>query len=140
NCSAFSSSQQRLVSYSKRGITDALLHFGRSEFHTGGTMNFDGEPFDTDVPMQTKKTKPIHEVRLGLIKAAVWKNETENGARYSVTFTRIYKDKNNEEDPWKFTPSFGRDDLLLVSKVADLAHSWIYAQTQEDERAAKGQS
>ena len=29
------------------------------------------------------KTKPIHEVRLGYIKAAVWKNETEAGVRYN---------------------------------------------------------
>ena len=26
------------------------------------------------------------------------------------------------------TTSFGRDDLPLVAKVADIAHSWIFAQ------------
>lgn len=101
-------------------------------------MNLDDEPLDTDVRMQTKKQKPIHEVRLGLIKAAVWKNETENGVRYNVTFSRIYK--KDGDDDWKSTDSFGRDDLLLLSKVADQAHSWIYAQTQEDESAAKARS
>ncbi len=72
--------------------------------------------------------KPIHEVRLGAIKAAVWKNETEtNGPRFNVKLSRIYKDG----DAWQSTDSFGRDDLLLVSKVSDQVHSWIHQQEQE---------
>jgi hypothetical protein len=82
--------------------------------------------------MQTK-TKPIHEVRLGHLKAAVWKNETEGGVRYNVTLSRIYKDG----DSWKSTDSFGRDDLLLLGKVADQTHSWIHAQAQEETDGAK---
>jgi len=82
--------------------------------------------------MQTK-TKPIHEVRLGHIKAAVWKNETEVGVRFNVTLSRLYKDG----DSWKSTDSFGRDDLLLLAKVADNAHSWIFAQSQEEDNGAK---
>ena len=73
------------------------------------------------------KPKPIHEVRLGSIKAAVWRNETETGVRYNVTFSRLYKDG----DQWKSTESFGRDDLLLLGKVADQTHSWILAKSQE---------
>ena len=87
--------------------------------------------------MQTQKQKPTHEVRLGHIKAAVWKNETEAGAvRYNVTFSRIYKDGDN----WKSTDSFGRDDLLLLGKVASEAHSWIFTQGQDEERTAKNRS
>jgi hypothetical protein len=78
------------------------------------------------------KTRPIHEVRLGHIKAAVWKNETEAGVRYNATFSRLYKDG----DQWKSTESFGRDDLLLLAKVADNTHSWIHSQNQEDDKAA----
>lgn len=74
------------------------------------------------------KTKPIHEVRLGAIKAAVWKNETETGARYNVTLSRIFKDA----DTWKSTDSFGRDDLLVVGKATDLAHTWIHQREQEE--------
>ena len=73
---------------------------------------------------QPSKQKPAHEIRLGRIKATIWENETENGTRHNVTVSRIYKD--GEE--WKQTGSFGRDDLPLVAKVADLAHSWIYEQ------------
>ena len=79
------------------------------------------------------KTKPITEVRLGTIKAAVWKNETENGVRYNATFCRLYKDG----DQWASTESFGRDDLLLLAKVADQTHTWICAQNQEDQSASR---
>jgi len=89
-------------------------------------------PLDSEatftVPMKNKP-KPIHEVRLGFIKAAVWRNETESGVRYNVTFSRLYKDGDN----WQSTDSFGRDDLLLLGKVADQTHSWIFAQAQEQD-------
>jgi hypothetical protein len=69
--------------------------------------------------------KPIHEVRLGSIKAAVWKNETTSGVRYNVTFSRIYK----KDDKWGSADTFGRDDLLTLGKVADIAHIWIFEQS-----------
>jgi hypothetical protein len=66
--------------------------------------------------------RPIHEIRLGKCKAAIWANPTEHGTRYNVTFLRIYK----QDDQWETTSSFGRDDLPLVAKLADQAHTWIY--------------
>ena len=94
---------------------------------------FDSNDGDFRMKTQTQKQKPIHEVRLGTIKAAVWRNETESGVRYNVTFSRIYKDG----DTWSSTESFGRDDLLLLAKVADQAHSWIFAQAQENDSAGR---
>jgi hypothetical protein len=79
------------------------------------------------------KPRPVHEERLGFVKAAIWKNETDTGARYNATFSRLYKDKEDEQ--WKSTESFGRDDLLLLAKVANQAHSWIFAQAQEENAA-----
>ena len=66
--------------------------------------------------------RPVHEIRLGRIKAAIWENETREGIRHNVSLTRIYKDGES----WKDSTSFGRDDLPLVAKVADIAHSWVY--------------
>lgn len=66
--------------------------------------------------------RPVHEVRMGRIKATIWENETREGIRHNVSLTRIYKDG----EAWKDSTSFGRDDLPLVAKVADLAHSWVY--------------
>jgi hypothetical protein len=73
------------------------------------------------MPKQTK-SGPVHEVRIGAVKAAIWRNETSAGARHNVTICRLYKDG----DEWKQTDSFGRDDLPLVAKVVDQAHSWIF--------------
>lgn len=67
---------------------------------------------------------------MGVVKAAIWKNDTENGVRFNVTVSRIYKDG----DEWKSTDSFGRDDLLVLAKVADRAHSWIHDEGQAEER------
>ena len=71
---------------------------------------------------------PVHEVRLGRIKAAVWENTTENGVRHNVTICRLYKDA----EKWKDSSSFGRDDLPLVMKVADQAHDWIFNQSSSE--------
>ena len=71
------------------------------------------------------KARPVHEVRLGRIRAAIWENETQNGTRHNVTVSRLYKDG----DDWKDSASFGRDDLPLVAKVCDQAHSWIFEHT-----------
>ncbi|MCI0642564.1 MAG: hypothetical protein L0Y70_26090 [Gemmataceae bacterium] len=73
------------------------------------------------------KQKPAHEVRIGRIRATIWANENDNGVWYNVTLTRSYRD--NEE--WKSSASFGRDDLLVVAKAADLAHTWITSQGQK---------
>ena len=94
--------------------------------------------------VQRNDNRPTHEIRLGRIKAAIWQNESEHGIRYSVSIARLYRN----EDRWQSTTSFGRDDLPLVAKVADLAHSWLFqhgndhrgsssASEQSDEGTAK---
>jgi hypothetical protein len=80
------------------------------------------------------KPRPVHEVRLGRIKAAIWANEVEGRVRHNVTIMRIYKDGNE----WKTSESFGRDDLPLVAKVADMAHSWIFEHASDAEPVAAG--
>ena len=74
--------------------------------------------------MSSTTPKPVKEVRVGAVKAAIWRNESDSGVvRFNTTFSRIYKDA---EGNWKATSSFGRDDLLVVAKVADQAHSAIF--------------
>ena len=48
------------------------------------------------------QTRPVHEIRLGPVRAAIWANETEVGIRHSVTLERLYKDA---EGRWKNTDS-----------------------------------
>jgi len=88
----------------------------------------------SQVVADAPRKKPVHELRLGLIKAAIWENTVgDNLLRYNVTFARIYK----TETEWKASDAFGRDDLLVLAKVADQAHSWICTATKADREFAR---
>lgn len=75
-------------------------------------------------PAGGKSNKPVEEIRIGTIRASIWANPNQNGVVHNVTLTRFYK----SGDEWRRSDSFGRDDLLTVAKLADLAHSWICEQ------------
>lgn len=68
--------------------------------------------------------KPAHKIRSGVIEVTIWRNKGEKGAFHSVTMSRSYK----KGDTWKQTDSFPADDLLLLAKLLDQAHSWIISQ------------
>ena len=68
---------------------------------------------------------PVRTLRLGRIKAAVWENTSDQRAFFNVTFARTYMDADKK---FRDTDSFGRDDLLLLAKLADQAHTFICEQ------------
>lgn len=69
------------------------------------------------------KNKPVHEVRIGCMKAVIWGNKSSDDAVfYTVVPVRIYR---GTDGVWHEMHSFGRDDLLPAAKVLDLAHTWI---------------
>ena len=71
---------------------------------------------------------PVKTFRLGRIKAAVWENEADQKKFFNVTFARTYvDDAKNYHD----TDSFGRDDLPLLAKLADHAHTFIFERLAE---------
>ena len=76
----------------------------------------------------TDKAKPVHEERIGRVKAVVWANQTPNGVRHNVTLRRIFKREGSSN--WEQSDSFGRDDLPLVMEVAKRAWLWVYAEGQ----------
>ena len=82
------------------------------------------------------KRSPVHEVKVGRVRAAVWANEGEDGTWHTVTFSRLYKDK---EGRWQDSGSFSREDLPLLIKAADQAHTWLYrpGAREEDQEAEK---
>lgn len=51
----------------------------------------------------------------------------------SATTPRSRANKDRDDCQRKSTDSFGRDDLLVLAKVADGTHTWICAQAQEKE-------
>jgi len=76
--------------------------------------------------------RPIETVRIGTVKAAIWPNKAGECTRYNVTFSKRYRDA---EGQWKTTHSFGRNDLLVLAKVADQAHSRIVELEQAEDNS-----
>jgi hypothetical protein len=78
---------------------------------------------------------PIETFRLGRIKAVVWENEVDQKKYYNVSFARTYMDEAKE---FHDSDSFGRDDLPLVAKLADLAHTFIFNRLAEQKAQTPG--
>ena len=87
---------------------------------------------ESDTYMSKAKDKPVHQIRRGSVKAAIWANETDNGIKYNVTFSRLYKDK--ESGSWRSSESFGGGvDCLLLAKTAEAAFNWVAERADEKE-------
>ena len=75
---------------------------------------------------KTSPKKPAEVIRLGRIRAAIWANQTEGqDVWFNVTVSRLYKD----QDRWKDTSTFRRDDLPIVCRVLELAYAKIWEQS-----------
>ncbi len=69
------------------------------------------------------KKEPIHKFGLARIKVAIWENQSKTGKTwFNVEIVRAYW----AGDKWKGSNKFGRDDLPIVAKVADMAYAWIW--------------
>ena len=76
--------------------------------------------------------RPVHTIRYGAVRAAIWRNVVENGnasrPMYKVTFTCSYKDGSE----WKERTGYGQDDLLILAKAANDAHTFIHQQRSKE--------
>ena len=71
------------------------------------------------------KTQPVQRIRHGAVSASIWRNDTDKGHMFNVTFQRAYLDG----DTWKNSGSFGRKDLLVIGLIAARAFEWIATQS-----------
>ncbi len=71
---------------------------------------------------ETKKSAPVAKVRVDYVNASIWKNTTDKGTFYNVTFENRYRTTEGE---WKSGHSYAANDLLNLAKAADLAHTKI---------------
>ena len=69
-----------------------------------------------------EKNKPVKTFRCGGVKATIWNNKNDKGEFYTVSVTRIYKDKKDE---WKDTNSMRVNDLPKLSTVCSKAFEYI---------------
>ena len=73
---------------------------------------------------KTPKVQPAHQLRSRSVKAALWRNETDNGTFYNITLERLYKDG----EVWKSSSSFGIGDTSDIEAVLKQAREWVQAQ------------
>ena len=74
----------------------------------------------------TSNNQPVHKISHGLVSASIWRQDTEKGPLFNVSFQRSYKDG----ETWKNSTSFGRNQLLVLSLIAARAFEWIGNQTR----------
>jgi hypothetical protein len=84
---------------------------------------------------EAAKRRPAHTIRYGSLKASIWRQESDKGPWYSTVLTRTYRD---DAGNWQSSDSYGRDELLLLAKLANDANSWIWRQRAKDAAAAGG--
>src|SRR5512133_2102735 len=94
---------------------------------------------------QQGKERPVKVLRIRNLRANIWANRLPSGdLAYNVTFDRLYRQPDQTDDrgevtkqgDWKQSQSFGRDDLLLLAKLADLAHTEVYRLQDESREQA----
>lgn len=78
-------------------------------------------------------TKAVHEIRLGMIIARVWRKKTRSGVRHSVTLHRLFRNG----DHWTESTRFGRDDIPVMRLALDHAHTWILQNGTQAESDTK---
>lgn len=64
---------------------------------------------------------PVFSCRHRALKAAVWRNDLENGPMFNTTVSRSYKDG----ETWKESGSFSYDDVLIVAELLRTCHGFI---------------
>lgn len=62
--------------------------------------------------------KPTATLRDGRIKATIWKQNSDNGDFFRVTFSRSYKD---DAGNWHDSDSFSGTELLRLARLATKA-------------------
>ena len=77
--------------------------------------------------------KPLHQVRVGSVRASIWENHSEKGPFFSVTFSRSYKDRSGQ---WQNGQSYLGRDLDVLIDCAQEAKAFIRRHLQSTTRVA----
>lgn len=80
---------------------------------------------------------PVHSIRAGAVQASVWNNTSDALQReyFTVTFSRRFR----QGEEWKESKSFHRNDLPILAKIANDAHTWIQGQEKGAGTAPKAE-
>ena len=68
-------------------------------------------------------SKPVLTLRDGKLSASIWENTGESGKFYSVTFQRVYTDKDSGEV--KNSSAFSGAEILQIAQLATKAYNEV---------------
>lgn len=80
--------------------------------------------------VKNDKRKPVREVILGAIRAAIWANENEERIWHTVSVRRVYQAGDQVED----TDEFIRSDLPELFLALQIAFSWMQKQSKSQSK------
>ena len=103
------------------------------QLRNGGAITEIDPPEAARESVTNGKSGPLHTIRFGKVQATIWRNETKHGPRFNVTVNRLYLDN----EIWKRSDSFGRDELLSAARALQSAYDWIWSQGRGAEDAAQ---
>ncbi len=94
-----------------------------ASFTIPASWDFEGPIFAS---LSMNRQRPVHEIQLGSVRAAIWEDRFFDGPRYRVSLSRVPRDG---EASSRFD-RFEADDLAVVAEIVDLAHLWICEQAE----------
>ena len=83
------------------------------------------------------KRQPVAHVRLGAVSAAIWEQQTADGARmfYNFTIQRSYQD---EHGTWHNSETFRPADCMALVTCVEDAFRWIATEGKRRAREQDG--
>lgn len=73
------------------------------------------------------KPRPVENLKAYPVQAAIWKNDGDKGAFFSVTFSRSYK----TDDGYRDVDSYSGAQLLQLARLAGHAYDRVETLTRE---------
>ncbi len=71
--------------------------------------------------------KPVHTFNEGLVKVAIFFNQSELGGFFNTIFSKLYKTSQNG---WANSQNFAEYDLATLAACVQRAYAWIQDHKQ----------
>ena len=82
--------------------------------------------------MEKETKKPIENIRVGNVQAAIWEHQGEKGTFMTTTFSRSYE-KNGE---WKKAHDYSQNQLADLQRAAKEAETFVKDKSMEKDNEA----
>ena len=80
--------------------------------------------------MSDSNKRPVHQIKIGGIQAAIWEQEGSKGNFMNVSFSRSYKHENE----WKTSHTYTVNQLDDLRRAATEAETYINENKRSDQQ------